>query len=375
MTERPKRLLALDGGGLMGLISLGILCRMEDQLRAAHGGQDSFRLRDHFDYIAGTSTGAIIAAALMLGRSAQEITQFYLRDGPAMFAHATPWQRIRSGGAFKFQRGNLAKILKREFSESSILDLQTSGRLPVDKHLLVVMRNASTDSCWPISTNPTAKYNNTAHRHCNRLIPLWQLVRASTAAPFFFRPEEVTFQNGSGFTFVDGGLTPHNNPALKLFQMATMPQYNLGWPTGADRMLLVSVGTGTSRDPIPYLDRRGINIGALALRTPADLMRGASTEIDITCRMLGQCRYGAQIDRELGDLVVAGPPRPDRLFTYVRYNADISISGLQHLGLDPPCAPLKMDQVRQIRLFQQIGKKAADQVAVTQHFQLAAPPI
>ena len=43
--QSQKRLLALDGGGIMGLISLGILREVEDQLRAAHGEDPAFRLR------------------------------------------------------------------------------------------------------------------------------------------------------------------------------------------------------------------------------------------------------------------------------------------------------------------------------------------
>ena len=49
--------------------------------------------------------------------------------------------------------------------------------------LLVVTRNLSTDSPWPVSSNPYAKYNQTDSADCNLNIPLWQLVRASTAAP------------------------------------------------------------------------------------------------------------------------------------------------------------------------------------------------
>lgn len=60
---RPKRILALDGGGLRGILSLAILQRIEDVLKARHGDSDEFRLCHYFDLIAGTSTGAIIAAA------------------------------------------------------------------------------------------------------------------------------------------------------------------------------------------------------------------------------------------------------------------------------------------------------------------------
>ena len=57
--------------------------------------------------------------------------------------------------------------------------------------LLIVTRNATTDSPWPVSNNPFAKYNDRTRKDCNLQIPLWQLVRASTAAPVYFPPEIV----------------------------------------------------------------------------------------------------------------------------------------------------------------------------------------
>ena len=68
------------------------------------------------------------------------------------------------------------------------------------------MRNATTDSPWPISNNPYAKYNERSRLDCNLALPLWQLVRASTAAPTYFPPEVVVVGNRE-FIFVDGGVT------------------------------------------------------------------------------------------------------------------------------------------------------------------------
>ena len=53
----PYRLLALDGGGIRGLITLPVLGELERLLRDAHGGAATFRLCDFFDCIGGTSTG------------------------------------------------------------------------------------------------------------------------------------------------------------------------------------------------------------------------------------------------------------------------------------------------------------------------------
>jgi hypothetical protein len=62
-----KRILALDGGGLRGILTLSYLAEIESMLRDRHGGSKDFRLNHYFDLIAGTSTGSIIAAALARG--------------------------------------------------------------------------------------------------------------------------------------------------------------------------------------------------------------------------------------------------------------------------------------------------------------------
>ena len=84
-TKRPRKLLALDGGGIRGVLTLQVLVRMEELLREHSGQGDNFRLCNFFDYIGGTSTGAIIAAGLARGMSAQELSDFYMKAGPAMF--------------------------------------------------------------------------------------------------------------------------------------------------------------------------------------------------------------------------------------------------------------------------------------------------
>src|SRR4051794_20717660 len=84
--DRPHRMLALDGGGIRGLITLGILEEIENKLRVKVGGGDpKFRLCDYFDYVAGTSTGAIIAAGLARGMSVADLLGFYKRAGKQMF--------------------------------------------------------------------------------------------------------------------------------------------------------------------------------------------------------------------------------------------------------------------------------------------------
>ena len=85
-----KRILALDGGGIRGVFTLEVLVRIEEVLREYYAKQDpekakTFVLRDHFDFLAGTSTGAIIATCLCWGMPVQEVRDLYLREGRKMF--------------------------------------------------------------------------------------------------------------------------------------------------------------------------------------------------------------------------------------------------------------------------------------------------
>ena len=245
----PKRLLALDGGGIRGILSLEILAKLEDDLRRVTNRPDLV-LADAFDYIGGTSTGAIIATGLALGFDTQRLRTLYLERGAEMFDRARLLDRVRH----LYDDEPLAAILREELGADTTLgsdDLRTL--------LLVVLRNATTDSPWPLSNNPAAMFNARALPDCNLDLPLWQLVRASTAAPIYFPPETVRL-GGNEFVFVDGGITPFNNPALQLFVMATAPAYRLRWPTGAEDLLLVSVGTGSADRPRPDLEAHGLRV-------------------------------------------------------------------------------------------------------------------
>ena len=197
----PKKLLTIDGGGIRGVIALEVLLEIEKILAR---GRSEFRLAHYFDYIAGTSTGAIIAAGLSLGLSVQALLDFYQEKGAQMFDHAFLLRRFR----YKFDDRNLAAMLQDIIGADTTLG---SDRLQT--LLMIVLRNATTDSPWPVSNNPYAKYNDEARPDSNLKLPLWQLVRASTAAPTYFPPEVVRI-GPQEFVFVDGGVTMYSNPAF-----------------------------------------------------------------------------------------------------------------------------------------------------------------
>jgi patatin-like phospholipase/acyl hydrolase len=364
----PYRILALDGGGIRGVITLEILAAMQRLLQQERGRDDSFVLADYFDYIGGTSTGAIIATFLSLGWRVERLQYFYEHSGQEMFAKASVLRRFR----YKFEDEKLAGLLQSNLGAGTTLGDEALRTL-----LLLVMRNATTDSPWPVSNNPLAKYNDRSRADCNLNLPLWQLVRASTAAPTFFPPETIEVGT-QRFVFVDGGVTMYNNPAFQLFLMATAAPYKLCWHAGEETMLIVSVGTGASADANADLAPGQMNLVYNASSIPSALMFAAANEQDFLCRVFGRTMYGAALDREVGDLIspadplptgrVPGPVHP-KLFTYMRYNADLSRRGLDHLGL-PHVRPedvQQLDSVDHIPELKEVGQAAARAVA-REHF-------
>ena len=353
---RPHRLLSLDGGGIRGVLALGILAEIEKQLAARSADPARFRLCDFFDYIAGTSTGAIIAAGLARGMSVEDLIGFYRTKGKDMFDKRAIWERWRT----LYTDTALAEQLQETFGVETTLEPEHLRCL-----LLIVTRNLTTDSPWPVSSNPLAKYNDANRPDCNLRLPLWRLIRASTAAPVYFPAEKVAL-GAQTFVFVDGGVTPYNNPAFCLYRMATIPEYRLAWPTGEDMLMLVSVGTGAAPTQGPDAEDGDGNLLGNAAKLPSALMYAAQVDQDVNCRAAGRCVSGASIDRELGDMKPP-PGSSPRAFLYARYNADISRAGLDGLGLKhiQPDRVSKMDSVEFIEDLLEVGRTAAGDVRMS----------
>lgn len=357
----PKKILSLDGGGIRGMITVEVLARIEDLLRQKTGGNNKFVLADYFDYISGTSTGAIMAAALSLGWSVEKISTFYEKSGEQMFDKASFLKKFK----YTYEDKQLKRTLRKEFGKDTTL-----GSDELKTLLMMVMRNSTTDSPWPVSNNPDAKYNDRDRDDCNLDLRLWQLVRASTAAPTFFPPEKITLgkKKNKPFVFVDGGITPYNNPAFQTFLMATLGPYKVGWETGEDQLLIVSIGTGTSPDANEDLGPDDMNLIYNAKSLPSALMFASLNEQDLLCRAFGRCLCGDELDRELGAVSdINGKlqrPVSSPLFTYVRYNAELTRKGLDALGLKSidPEKVQQLDAVQNIDDLRLVGQAVAKKV-------------
>ena len=135
----PKRILALDGGGIRGIISIEILGRIEQLLREYYQNP-TFVLADYFDFIAGTSTGAIIGAGLAMGMDIAAVRDFYIKSGKDMFDRASFWTRVGSLFGYKYNDRKLAQKLQEVFGQETTLGSEKLRTL-----LMIITHNAISD--------------------------------------------------------------------------------------------------------------------------------------------------------------------------------------------------------------------------------------
>ncbi|XP_027571024.1 85/88 kDa calcium-independent phospholipase A2 isoform X2 [Pipra filicauda] len=222
--RNQDRLLCLDGGGIRGLVLIQLLLAIE---KAA--GRP---IREIFDWIAGTSTGGILALAIVHGKSMDYMRCLYFRMKDMVFRGSRP-----------YESEPLDEFLKKEFGENTKMTdvrkpkVMVTGTLcdrqPAELHLF---RN------YPVPETKTSTEYKTSASFKPLTQPedqlVWRAARCSGAAPTYFRPIG---------RFLDGGLLA-NNPTLDA--MAEIHEYNKTLIKKGRRQevrklgLVVSLGTG-----------------------------------------------------------------------------------------------------------------------------------
>lgn len=367
-TPRRRAILAIDGGGIRGVLTLQVLQRLEQELGDLPG-QKGTVLADHFDLVAGTSVGAIFASLIALKVPVADIRQLIEEHHKLFFARR--WNVVSSKLYHAFDKAPLAALIRKAVGNGADGKDKLLGDPKLATRLLLVMRNASTDSPWILTSFPEAKYNRRDDRKeagdCNLDLPLWKLILASAAAPTYYAPEKVKIGTQT-FTFEDGALTGFNNPAFKAFQYVTTPAYGIGWPTGENNLSIVSVGTGFLRNKKPLLDWRNLHKIAVAMTVPLVQISAADRETDVLCRTFGRCHLGDTVDSEVGDLRKNMASRPfEPLFSYYRFNISLDEKRLGALGLKAKAAHeiTRIDAVGNLEALAEIGRKLADEAFAT----------
>ena len=230
------RVLSIDGGGIRGLIPAMLLAEIEKRTGK--------RIAELFEVIAGTSTGGILALALTKPGAqnkpqyaAADLMDFYIKEGTTIFPQSI-WREIKTGKNIldeKYPSDGVETVLKRHFGNTRLqeaLAYVLIASYEIEKRIPWLFRSER-------AKNDPANYD----------FPMWQVARATSAAPTYFEPERIDKTDGSGYwALVDGGVYA-NNPAMCAFVEARKLQ-----PDGD--VLMASLGTGEHTRPIHYQDAK-----------------------------------------------------------------------------------------------------------------------
>jgi len=282
----PKRfrILALDGGGIRGIIPAVWLAELEAELRKTR--KDAL-LRDHFDLVAGTSTGAILACLVATGTPAADMPALYEEFGREVFPSTASrlWSRARrlfsqGPSAPKYDDRGLERALRRRFGDTRFGDLP--GRTLVTAYDTlaregVVMKNFGADG------TPPGHFDE---------VPLWEVAKASSSAPTYF-PAHLLAYRGVRMPLIDGGVVA-NNPTV--CAVAEGVRIQGAQPARKrvklEQFLVASLGTGQLNRPISAEDAR--EWGALEWAVPIIdvLFDGAGDATHYAARhLLPEARY------------------------------------------------------------------------------------
>jgi Patatin-like phospholipase len=353
----PKRILALDGGGVRGSLTLGYLEAIERLLRERYGRPD-LRLCEYFDLIGGTSAGSILAAALALGMDTATVTE-KAQD----FIGKTFGKRKWKSWEALFDPEPLQESLADIFGDVTLGDAR------ILTGLCIVTKRADTRSTWPLLNHPGGRYYEK-----NRGILLKDAIYASAAAPYFFVPIEFDVGQGEQGAFVDGGVSMAKNPALQLFLLATLKGFPFHWPTGEDLLSVTSIGTGhwQQRDAIEkVVHSKAWN---WTREVPTMLIEDASMQAQLLLQYLSRTPTPRKIDAEVGDL--AGDLlTPEPVLSYIRYDVPLEQTYLESLGFSEDEERIRRLREMSIRknrdLLLRIGRAAAGRQVEPAHFRAA----
>jgi patatin-like phospholipase/acyl hydrolase len=229
------RVLALDGGGIRGIIPAVVLAEIE---RVA--GRPACRL---FDLIAGTSTGGILACALTVPdasgeprHTAEELVGLYRTQGPGIFARSL-WQRIGSAEGLldeKHDDDGLERALATYLDGAKLSDALT--------RILV--------TSYDLEAREPFFFKSWRTDEPGRDFLMTTVARSTAAAPTYFEPELAhPLDGGPPRALVDGGVFA-TNPGMCAYAEAQRLQ-------PGDRTTVLSLGTGQLTMPIAFTAARG----------------------------------------------------------------------------------------------------------------------
>jgi predicted acylesterase/phospholipase RssA len=270
------RILAIDGGGIRGIIPAMVLAEIERRT-----GQPTARL---FDLVAGTSTGGILALGLTVPKhsggplyTAEDLLRMYEQEGRHIFSRSLlrrlfacdnlTWKKYSSDG--------IERVLLEYFGDSRLRDAVTD----------VLITSYEIERRFPFFFKSTS-----ARERLDYDFPARDIARATSAAPSYFEPMKLlTGTSAHHYTLVDGGVFANNPAACALVEArATHPE--------ASGYLVVSLGTGSLLRSLPVRIAKYWGAARWAKPLLDIVFDGVSSTVDYQLQQLlpdhpGQCPH------------------------------------------------------------------------------------
>ncbi|QLE50024.1 patatin [Nostoc sp. C057] len=255
------KILALDGGGIRGVIAARMLKQVEQEIRNQSKGNF---LHEYFDLIAGTSTGSILTGGIAVGKTSDELIQMYIDKGKDIFSpnRKELYKNLPSViksildvfSASKYSHDGIISVLKDAYKYTRIKD--------VEKPIILILAYDTLYRNTTFFTNCHPDLGDRWYDDCY----LWEICTASASAPTFFPPyklEPVDKEKFGDWEFphIDGGVSA-NNPCLaalslvmRISQSSVSPEikqkYNLN-NLRLEDISILSIGTGQTGEPYQY---------------------------------------------------------------------------------------------------------------------------
>ncbi len=311
-----RSILSIDGGGVRGIIPLACLVKLE--------AEESKPSREIFDMIAGTSTGAVIAAGLALGISARGLLAMYRNLAHEAFARLPWWSILFNLGNHRYSAQFISDTLLEIGADTNL------NSLPLDV-LITAKNTGSGRTDFFVRDNP-----GNASRWGT--LSLRDAVLASIAAPTYF-PAHQSRVLSQEYTWVDGGVGVHGNPC---YQSAVEALFYTDGKYKPGETLLLAFGTGR---PPNTIDAPRANAVGWLNWTVSELLEDSAEWQTFITRM------------EYGDT-----GRVD----FRRYQVDLAPDVMDELGVRVPSGQdvtqIGLDSLWALDLLQEIGRAFADRI-------------
>jgi uncharacterized protein len=238
MNEKKKfTILAIDGGGIRGLIPAKVLAELERELEIQNPDKP---LYEYFDLICGTSTGAILTIAIALGIPADDLVRFYKKHAQAIFPKWYLKVLPRKSRAILTSIYS-NKILRRKLKE--IYTEANGGQIPL-------INDLKTKVCIPVFNGNDGQINVIKTKHCENFfrdykLPAHEVALSSASAPVYFPPHTFSFSNNYGegvnVNMIDGGIFANNPSLVGILEATEKLNYDFS------DIRLLSLGTGKGK--------------------------------------------------------------------------------------------------------------------------------